>query len=47
VYNVNSGKLVTKLIARPGQIRRYFAEGEAPAEIIEAAYQHTAKHLNV
>lgn len=47
VYNANSGKLVTKLIARPGQIRRYFAEGEAPAEIIEAAYQHTANHLNV
>lgn len=28
IYNVNSGKLVTKLIAREGQIKRYYKNSD-------------------
>lgn len=45
IYNVISGKLVTKLLARPQQIRRYYESTgkKHPPEynnIIELAYQH-------
>lgn len=40
IYNYNTKRLVTKLIARPGQIKRYYdAIGqEAPKELMEKAY---------
>lgn len=48
VYNQRSGKMVTKLIARPGQIRRYYeAEGqEAPQDILDIAKEHLRKGYN-
>jgi hypothetical protein len=39
IYNLNSGKLITKLIARPGQIKRYF-DGDAPVELLAIARHH-------
>lgn len=47
VYNP-AGKLITKLIARPGQINRYYkAIGEKPPrELMKLAGQHEAEGLN-
>lgn len=46
IYNKISGKLVTKLIARPGQIKRYFENGNAPKELINIARANTALGYN-
>lgn len=48
VHNQRSGKMVTKLIARPGQIRRYYeAEGRmAPQDILDIAKEHLRKGYN-
>ena len=47
-YNPYTGKLITKLIARPNQIRRYYPNGysEAIAKAIEIAYEHQVKGYN-
>lgn len=37
IYNERTHKLVTKLIARPAQIKRYFDEGKAPEELLKRA----------
>ena len=44
IYNKRSGKLITKLIARPGQIRRYYEVGKAPKNLIQKAIDNTVKH---
>lgn len=44
IYNQRTHKLVTKLIARPGQIRRYYPEGKAPRFLIEKAIDNTIKN---
>lgn len=51
IYNVISGKLVTKLIARPQQIVRYYESTgkKRPPEfssIIDLAYQHQCLGYN-
>ena len=46
IYNALSNKLVTKLIARPNQIRRYFQDGKAPQDLIDLAKKHQACHYN-
>ena len=48
IYNKRTGKLVTKLIARPAQIRRYYeAVGKvAPQDILNLAYEHSKKRYN-
>lgn len=46
VYNQRTMKLVTKMIARPGQIRRYYENGDAPEYIIKAAREHVKQGLN-
>ncbi len=40
IYNKRSGVMITKLIARPNQIRRYFEGGNAPAELLNIARDH-------
>ena len=41
VYNQRSGKLITKLIARPAQILRYYKEDEPkPTKVVEIARVH-------
>lgn len=41
VYNKRTGRLVTKLIARPAQLRRYFEE--VPEELMKKAIDN-ARH---
>lgn len=41
IYNRDSKKLITKLIARPRQIRRYWTEEEQPPKyLLDIAKQH-------
>ena len=46
IYNKRSGKMITKLIARPGQLRRYFEDDELPEELLALALFHTKIGLN-
>ena len=47
VYNQRTGILVTKLIARPAQILRYYREDEVrPMAVVELARQHTKMKYN-
>lgn len=48
IQNYNTKKLVTMLIARPQQIKRYYiAENKTiPLDIIRVAYEHQIKHYN-
>lgn len=46
VYNALTNRLVTKLIARPGQIRRYYPSGGAPVDILNLAYKHQLEKMN-
>lgn len=48
VHNQRTGKMVTKLIARPGQVKRYYdAEGRnAPQGILSIAKEHLKKGYN-
>lgn len=48
IHNQKSGKMVTKLIARPGQIARYYLdEGRiAPQSIMDIAREHQKKGYN-
>lgn len=48
VHNQRTGKMVTKLIARPGQVKRYYnAEGKtAPQDILDIAKEHLKKGYN-
>lgn len=43
IKNQRTKKLVTKLIARPGQIRRYFKTDKAPEYLINIAREHEIK----
>lgn len=51
IHNANTNKLVTQLIARPGQIRRYFSEEQIDSDeklqaIINKAWEHQKMHIN-
>ena len=46
IYNKRTGIMVTILIARPNQIRRYYAEGEVPQNIINLAMEHMKAGYN-
>ena len=46
IYNLISHKLVTKLIARPGQIKKYYPYGDYPEDIIQIAIQHKRMAFN-
>lgn len=47
ISNQHTNKMITKLIARPGQIKRYYAEGKAPKNLIQKAIENTVKnHYN-
>lgn len=46
IYNERTGKMITKLIARPGQIRRYWEAGKAPKNLVNLAYEHMTKNFN-
>ena len=44
IYNLNSGKLVTKLIARPEQLTRY--RWDVPKSILQLAEWHKSLQYN-
>lgn len=47
IYNQRTEKMVTKLIARPGQIRRYYGENEQiPAGLLNIAREHQKMAYN-
>lgn len=47
LVNQKTGKVITKLIARPGQIKRYYKENEKiPAELIKKAREHQVMNFN-
>ena len=46
VYNKDTHKLITKLIARVGQIKRYYPNGDAPKDLLDKAFQHQQLGLN-
>ncbi len=47
VFNKRTKKMVTQLIARPGQIRRYYNENETiPTELIKIAREHQKMNFN-
>jgi hypothetical protein len=47
IYNKYSKKLVTKLIARPGQIRRYYTTNEeAPEYLIKITREYQKMRFN-
>ena len=47
IRNERSHKIVTKLIARPGQIKRYFTDNEIiPTGLLDIARQHQRLNYN-
>lgn len=48
VYNVNSGKMVTKLIARPQQVKRYYANTNKrpPENVLRLCREHQMMGFN-
>lgn len=47
IFNQRTRKMITRLIARPGQIRRYFKENEViPNELINLAREHQRMAYN-
>lgn len=46
IYNKRTGIMITILIARPNQIKRYYAEGEVPQNIINLAIEHMRAGYN-
>ncbi len=47
VYNQRTMKMVTRLIARPGQISRYYERREEiPTGLLELAYEHLKMQYN-
>lgn len=43
ITNERTGKLITRLIARERQIRRYYKAGKAPEYLIKIAREHEEK----
>lgn len=47
IFNLRTKKMITQLIARPGQIKRYFTDNEIiPNELLELARQHQKLNYN-
>lgn len=47
IYNQRTGRMITKLIARPNQIRRYYKEDETiPEDLIQLAKDHQKRGYN-
>lgn len=46
IYNYNTKKMITKLIARPGQLERYFGKGKVPEDLMKIAIEHSRWGFN-
>ena len=47
IYNIRTNKLVTKLIARPNQVKRYYPNGDYPKHVVELARRHQEMGYNL
>ena len=49
IYNKLTNKLVTTLIARPGQIKRYYESVNlvVPSKLLDIAYEHQKAGYNI
>lgn len=48
IFNQRTHKMITKLIARPGQIRRYYKENEIiPRGLLQLAREHQQMAYNL
>ena len=48
IFNQRTHKLITKLIARPGQVRRYYRPGEViPRGLLDIARDHQRMAYNM
>lgn len=47
VYNIRTNRLVTKLIARPAQLARYWEDGRVPADLYNLARYHMRMGYNM
>ena len=45
VRDCKTGKVITKLIARAPQIKRYFPEGQYPVDLVKLAKEHEKMDL--
>ena len=47
IYAIRTGDLITRLIARPAQVRKFYKENEiVPEDILNLAYEHQRKGYN-
>ena len=46
IYNANSHILITKLIARPSQMKKFFAGGRVPNRLWNLGNAHVANEYN-
>ena len=46
IYNKGTGKMITKLIARPAQIRRYYENEPVPQNLLRLAREHQERGYN-
>ena len=46
IYNKRTRKLITKLIARPGQLKRYYGEERVPNQLWKIAVEHQRNGYN-
>ena len=47
IYNQRTHKMITKLIARPGQIKKYYNENKTiPKNLLKLAREHQLKKYN-
>lgn len=47
IYNLRSGRLITVLIARPGQVKRYYPNGDWPWFLVNIAKRHQRAGWNI
>ena len=46
IWNYNHTKIITKLVARPGQVKRYYKDDKPPTELMMLAKEHLKMHYN-
>ena len=46
IFNQRTGKRITVLIARPGQLKRYWGDEKVPEKLMSIAKEHVEKGYN-
>lgn len=47
VCDYETDRVITKLIARPGQLKRYYGQERVPSELLKIAYEHRMMNYNL